>query len=211
MSAVQATLFSRTGEAKGKTDLPESLVGGSGSRRVLHEAIVALRRNQRRGTSNTLTRGEVTGGGRKPWKQKGTGNARSGSIRSPLWRKGGIIFGPHPRSYRVNLSHAKRLLALQTALYEKSQAAEVSVVEAIGFKKGKTGEAASLFKALGFFGRVLVVLDKREADTIRAIQNLRNVQVIDAAQINANDVLSAHQVLFTPASLEMLTSRFSKN
>src|SRR5436853_5148526 len=97
-------------------DLPDSFSSFAGSRRVLHEAIIALQGNQRRGTSDTKSRGEVTGGGHKPWKQKGTGNARAGSIRSPLWRKGGIIFGPHPRSYRVDLPASKKLMALQTAL-----------------------------------------------------------------------------------------------
>src|SRR5450432_176898 len=115
MAAIQAPLYSSLGEAKGQFDLPETIFGGTGSLRVLQEVIVGLQSNQRSGTSMTKTRGLVRGGGRKPWKQKGTGNARSGSIRSPLWRKGGTIFGPVPRSYRKGLDQSKRLLALQTA------------------------------------------------------------------------------------------------
>src|SRR5689334_139195 len=120
MSAPQAPLYSATGEAKGQFDLSEAIFSGTGSLRVLQEVIIGLQGNQRRGTSSTKTRGVVSGGGRKPWKQKGTGNARSGSNRSPLWRKGGIIFGPLPRSYRTDLDQAKRLIALQTALTEKA-------------------------------------------------------------------------------------------
>src|SRR6201996_5153586 len=116
MSALQAASYSVSGESKGNMDLPDILTATPGSRRVLHDAVVALQANQRRGTSMTKTRGLVSGGGRKPWKQKGTGNARAGSIRSPLWRKGGIIFGPVPRSYRIDLDTIKKQIALKTAL-----------------------------------------------------------------------------------------------
>src|SRR5258708_6367926 len=129
MSTLQASLYSNTGEATGKFDLPENLFPPAASRRILHEVVVAYQGNQRRGTSETKTRAHVSGGGRKPWKQKGTGNARSGSNRSPLWRKGGIIFGPHPRSYRIELNGAKKLMALQTALIEKAKASELSVID----------------------------------------------------------------------------------
>src|ERR1019366_1163078 len=131
MAFLQAPLFSATGEAKGQMDLPESIFGGAGSRRSLQQVIIGLQANQRQGTSSTKTRGLVRGGGRKPWKQKGTGNARSGSIRSPLWRKGGIIFGPLPRSYRQGLSQSSRLIALQTALFEKAKASDISIFETL--------------------------------------------------------------------------------
>src|SRR5258706_5208435 len=124
MATMQAPLYSVTGEAKGKMDLTEAIFGVAGSLRSLQQVIVGLQANQRQGTSSTKTRGLVRGGGRKPWKQKGTGNARSGSIRSPLWRKGGIIFGPLPRSYRQELTQSARLLALQNACFDKGQAAD---------------------------------------------------------------------------------------
>src|SRR5471032_2956024 len=137
MSAIQAPLFSATGESKGEFELPEAIFAVAGSLRVLQEVIIGLQANQRRGTSCTKTRGLVSGGGRKPWKQKGTGNARSGSNRSPLWRKGGIIFGPLPRSYRTDLDQAKRLLALQTALFEKAKASDLSVFESLTVEQPK--------------------------------------------------------------------------
>src|SRR6185369_6999497 len=129
------------GESKGQFDLSEAIFSPVGSRRVLQEVIIGLQANQRRGTSSTKTRGLVSGGGRKPWKQKGTGNARSGSIRSPLWRGGGIIFGPQPRSYRTDLDQSRRLLALQTALAQKAKASEIGVFESIAFSEPKTKEA----------------------------------------------------------------------
>src|SRR5882724_12610128 len=132
---LQAPLFSASGESKGQFDLPAAIFGAPGSRRVLQQVIVGLQANQRSGTSSTKTRSFVSGGGRKPWKQKGTGNARSGSIRSPLWRKGGIIFGPLPRSYRIDVNEAKRRTALQTALSQKAKAAELSILEDIQFEK----------------------------------------------------------------------------
>jgi len=135
MSALEAALFLASGEPQGKVELPETLFSDPGSRRTLQETIIALQRNQRRGTSETKTRGNVTGGGHKPWKQKGTGNARAGTIRSPLWRKGGIIFGPHPRSYRVELNQAKKTLALRTALVEKAKAQQIGVIESLTFEK----------------------------------------------------------------------------
>src|SRR5262249_29422471 len=138
---MEATLIKNTGDAQGKIELPESLFSLEGSRRILQEVVIALQANQRRGTSNTKTRSDVSGGGRKPWRQKGTGNARSGSNRSPLWRKGGIIFGPHPRSYRIDVPEAKRRMALATALIEKAKAQDVAVVESLPATEGKTSAA----------------------------------------------------------------------
>src|ERR1019366_2324015 len=158
---IELALFSGTGEAKGKVELPGAIAGLDLSRRTLHEVITVLRNNQRRGTSETKTRSFVSGGGRKPWKQKGTGNARSGSNRSPLWRGGGIIFGPHPRSYRVDLTREKKRAALLTALGEKAKGGEISVVESFPNWEGKTAPAEKLLTKLAVGRRALLVLDKK--------------------------------------------------
>lgn len=210
MSTLQAPLFSVSGEAKGQFDLPEAIFSKPGSRRVLQEVIIALQANQRSGTSSTLTRGLVRGGGRKPWKQKGTGNARSGSIRSPLWRKGGIIFGPSPRSYRTDLDQAKKLIALQTALAEKAKASELGVFESITFEKPRTQEAQRLLTKAGISGKVLVVVDKKDAHVSRAFGNIANVTLADAAQVNAWQLMASRNVLFTKAALEELSKRWPK-
>jgi len=210
MSPLQAPLFSATGESKGQFDLPEAIFAVSGSRRVLQDVIIGLQANQRRGTSMTKTRGLVSGGGRKPWKQKGTGNARSGSIRSPLWRKGGIIFGPQPRSYRTDLDQSRRLLALQTALSEKAKASELGVFEAIQFEQAKTQEARKLLDNAGISGKILLVTDRKDINVSRAFGNMKNVHLVDAAQLNAWQLMASKKVLFTRASLDELSKRWPK-
>lgn len=210
MAQVQAQLFTSTGEAKGKFELPETIFGGPGSRRVLQEVVIGLQANQRRGTSMTKTRGLVSGGGRKPWKQKGTGNARSGSIRSPLWRKGGIIFGPSPRSYRQGLDQMKRVIALQTALVEKASASQLGILESLKLKNPKTSEAKSILDKAGLSGRILLVVDKKDASLSRAFGNISGLTLADAAEINAWQLMAAHRVLFTKAAMEALESRWPK-
>lgn len=210
MVARQAPFFTSSGEAKGRIDLPEILFGHEGSRRTLFEAIVALQANQRRGTSATKTRGLVSGGGHKPWKQKGTGNARAGSNRSPLWRKGGIIFGPQPRSYRIELDGAKRLAALQTALIEKAKVDQLSVIDSLTIENGKTRSGYEILKKTGFSGSVLLVLDQSEASITRALRNVERLCVAKASEINAWGVMRAKQVLFTKSALETLANRFPK-
>ncbi len=207
---IQAPLYSPTGESKGQFELPDTIFGGPGSRRVLQEVIMALQGNQRRGTSSTKTRGNVRGGGRKPWKQKGTGNARAGSIRSPLWRKGGIIFGPLPRSYRIDMTGSKKLLALQTALVEKSKASQLGVVESIEFKEGKAKEGAQFLKKTGLKSSILLVVDKNSANLSRAIGNVVGLSICEVSEVNAWILLRAKQVLFSRAAFDLLLNRFPK-
>ncbi len=210
MAQIQAQLFSAAGEAKGKFDLPEAIFGGPGSRRVLQEVVIGYQANVRRGTSSTKTRGLVSGGGRKPWKQKGTGNARSGSNRSPLWRKGGIIFGPLPRSYRQGLDQMKRLIALQTALVEKASASQLGILESLKLKDGKTREAQAILEKTGIKGRTLLVIDKKDESICRAFSNLSGLTIISSNEINAWQLMAARNVLFTKAAFEALESRWPK-
>src|SRR5579864_6176724 len=149
MASVQAPLYSAAGEAQGQFDLPEVIFSAPGSRRVLQEVIVALQANQRRGTSSTKTRGEVSGGGHKPWKQKHTGNARAGSIRSPLWRKGGIIFGPEPRSYVQRLPATKRLAALRAVLQSAFGSGNLRIVDSFKVQEPKTKLVVEALNKLG--------------------------------------------------------------
>src|SRR5580765_1908010 len=138
---MEAPFYTASGDAKGNVELPKAIFGQDISKRVLQETLVAYQANQRRGTSDTKTRAEVSGGGHKPWRQKGTGNARSGSNRSPLWRKGGIIFGHRPRSYRMDVTEVKRLPALATALSIKAQAKGSALVESLPEGEGKHSAA----------------------------------------------------------------------
>jgi large subunit ribosomal protein L4 len=170
--------------------------------------ITAYRGNQRRGTSDTKTRAEVSGGGHKPWRQKGTGNARSGSNRSPLWRKGGIIFGPHPRSYRRDLDEAKRRLALTTALSVK--ASDVAVLESLPEGEGKTGALGKIFGKAVPEGRILVVVDKRSDLLRRSIRNIARVSLADTRELNAWMLMLAPKVLITKAALDALEARLPR-
>lgn len=210
MSTLQAPLFSAAGESKGKFELPEGIFAQEGSRRVLQDAVVVLQGNQRRGTSMTKTRGLVSGGGRKPWKQKGTGNARSGSIRSPLWRGGGIIFGPQPRSYRIDLDQSRRLLALQTALFEKAKASEISVFESFTFSKPKTSAAAAVLSKAGVSKKALIVLDRKDENVSRALANIDSVCLAYASDVNAWQLMSSRTVYFTKAAIDQLAKRWPK-
>jgi large subunit ribosomal protein L4 len=210
MAAIQAPLYSGTGEAKGQVDLPAAIFNGTGSRRVLQEVIIGLQANQRQGTSSTKTRGLVSGGGHKPWKQKGTGNARSGSNRSPLWRKGGIIFGPLPRSYRTALDQSKRLLALQTAFLEKAKASELGIFEALKVEQPKTREVKSIFQKAGMSPRTLIVVDVRDEKITRAFANLKDVCIVEAGEINAWLLMRSRKVFLTQAALEALEKRWPK-
>jgi large subunit ribosomal protein L4 len=210
MSPLQAPLFSATGEGQGTIDLPPAIFGVSGSRRVLQETVRALQANQRCGTSSTKTRAMVRGGGHKPWKQKGTGNARAGSIRSPLWRKGGIIFGPHPRSYRIDLGRVKREIALQTALAEKARASEIRVLDSLTISEPKTREAEQWLRKIEASGRILLVVDKKEEKVVRAFNNIEGIRLAEAAELNAWHLMAARRVLVTKAALEALERRLPK-
>jgi large subunit ribosomal protein L4 len=207
---MEAPLFSTSGESKGNFELPATLFGQEISKRVLQEVLVAYQANQRRGTSDTKTRAEVSGGGHKPWRQKGTGNARSGSNRSPLWRKGGIIFGPHQRSYRIDVNEYKRRLALATALTVKAQDQNVVVLESLPEGEGKTGAVSALLGKTVPAGRVLVVVDKKTDLLLRGLRNVKRVNVQDTREVNSWSLMHAQKVLVTKAALQSLETRFPK-
>jgi large subunit ribosomal protein L4 len=208
--ALQAPLFDATGKSQGNVDLSTNIFEAGGSRYVLHEVIVALQRNQRRGTSMTKTRGLVSGGGRKPWKQKGTGNARAGSIRSPLWRKGGIIFGPLPRSHRINIDGVKKESAMLTALSEKAKANEIVVLESLKAEEGKTSSAVQIVYGAGHSPRTLLVVAERQPDVLRATRNINWLETATARELNAWMLMRARKVIFLRTALEALEKRFPK-
>jgi large subunit ribosomal protein L4 len=176
----------------------------------LHEVVIATLANRRAGSAETLRRGEVSGGGRKPWKQKHTGRARSGSNRSGLWRKGGVIFGPHARSYRQYLGKAKRNLALIQALSLRHAEGAIQVVDGLAVGKPKTAEFAAILNALKVpFKKSLVVLDAHNAALTQAGRNLEGVLLVLPSDLNAYDVLKANRLVITEAALNALTKSLS--
>lgn len=181
--------------------LSEAVFGVPVKGHLLHEAVRWQRAKQRRGTASTKGRSEVSGGGRKPWRQKGTGRARAGSNRSPLWRHGGISHGPKPRDWSFRFPKALRRDALRTALSTKIAAREVRILEDLTMDRPSTKTFQSLLKGLGITGKVLVVTSQREEAVEKSARNLPRVKVLLAQGVNVSDVLNADVILFTREAL----------
>ncbi len=181
--------------------LSEAVFGVPVKGHLLHEAVRWQRARQRRGTASTKGRSEVSGGGRKPWRQKGTGRARAGSNRSPLWRHGGISHGPKPRDWSFRFPKALRRDALRTALSTKIAAREVRILEDLTMDRPSTKTFQSMLKGLGITGKVLVVTSRREEAVEKSARNLPQVKVLLAQGVNVSDVLNADVILFTREAL----------
>ena len=172
---------------------------------VLHDAVVLAMANERQGTHSTKTRAEVSGGGRKPWRQKGTGNARQGSIRAVQWRKGGIAFGPKPRDYSKKQNRKERRLALKSALTYLAKDNAVVAIENIKFETNKTKEMNSLLNTLGVANnKVLLVVSELDDNVCLAARNLANVKVVLPAEVNTFDVLNCDNMVITADALKTL-------
>jgi large subunit ribosomal protein L4 len=202
----QTTLYDRTGAAVGNVDLADTLFAAPVNEAVLHQAVVAQLAGRRLGTHSTKTRGEVRGGGRKPYRQKGTGRARQGSRVAPHYRGGGVVFGPHPRSYEQKLPKKMRRLALRSALTAKLNDDAIRVVDAFGMAdeprtKVFAGVLAALGAGDGHGRRVLVVAPARDEPLVRSAANLPSVTVILADSLNVVDLLNADAVLIEQPAL----------
>jgi large subunit ribosomal protein L4 len=178
--------------------LPEAVFGAEVKPHLLHEVVRMQRANRRQGSADTKGRSDVSGGGRKPWRQKGTGRARAGTIRSPLWRHGGTIFGPHPRDYGYQVPKAVRRQALCGALTAKAQAGAVRLVESLSLEKPSTKMVRGLLKALGVSGRTLVILAGRDGVVEKSVRNLSDVRVLTVQGLNVYDILRADTLVLTP-------------
>ncbi len=202
----QTTLYDRSGAAVGDVDLAEELFAAPVNEAVLHQAVVAQLAGRRLGTHSTKTRGEVRGGGRKPYRQKGTGRARQGSRVAPHYRGGGVVFGPHPRSYEQKLPKKMRRLALRSALTAKLNDDAIRVVDAFGMaEEPKTRALAGVLTALGAGDghgkRVLLVAPGKDEPLVRSAANLPSVTVILADSLNVVDLLNADAVLIEQPAL----------
>jgi len=191
-------------EKVGSVDLREDVFGGRVKTDLIHESVVAANASERRGTHATKTRAMVSGSGKKPWRQKGTGRARVGEIRNPLWRKGGTTFGPQPRSYAYQLPKKVELGALRAALMQKLRDGEVTVVEALSVSEIRTKAAAEMLKRLGVSGRALLVDVKPEDMLTLSVRNIAGVRVLPSNRISARDVMNTRRVVLTRAAIEKL-------
>lgn len=191
----------------GEINLSNEVFGAPRRPHVLHEAIINFLANQRQGTHATKTRGLVSGGGRKPWRQKHTGRARAGSIRSPLWRGGGVVFGPQPRDYSYNLPKRFKRLALRTALSAKLTDGEIVITDNLFFEKPNTKKMVSILRNLGLEGKsVLIVLPEKDDSVLLSARNIPGVSVIRSADLNPYSVISHNTLLMTKESVIQLES-----
>ncbi len=194
---MKAKLYQQDGTVKGEVELPEAVFGVEVNEPLLHQVIVQLQANQRQGTSKTKTRAEVSGGGRKPWKQKGTGRARAGSNTSPIWVRGGKAHGPSPRDYYTTIPKKMRKLALASALSSRAQSENVLVVDSILCEQPKTKIIASLVSALSLNGkRNLLVVDKECSNIYLSGRNIPDLEIKPISEVNAYDIIANENIIF---------------
>jgi large subunit ribosomal protein L4 len=191
-------------EKIGSLDLSDEVFGGRVKTDLIHESVVRANAADRRGTHATKTRAMVSGSGKKPWRQKGTGRARVGEIRNPLWRKGGTVFGPQPRSYEYQLPKKVEKGALRAALSQRLRDGAVTVVDALSVAEIKTKAAAEMLKRLGVNGKALLVDVKPEDRLALSVRNIEGVRLLASNRISARDVMDTRQVVLTRAALEKL-------
>ena len=197
-------VFNQKGEKVGERQLSEVIFGIEPNKHVMHDAVVNYLANQRQGTFSNKTRAEVRGGGRKPWRQKGTGRARHGSSRSPIWVGGGVVFAKKPRDFSYTLPKKVRRLALKSALSVKAQDEAVTLVDELKMDAPSTKEMIKILENLKLEGKTLVVLDKNDVAVVRSISNLPKVKSISVNNINTYTVLNYDNILFTSAALDQL-------
>lgn len=171
---------------------------------VLFDAIHLARSAMRQGTASTKTRAEVSGGGRKPWKQKGTGRARQGSTRSPQWYHGGIVFGPKPRSYSIKMNRKERRLALKSALSYKAIGSEIVVLDSLTLENNKTKDMKNVLANLNISGKILMVVEELTDNVILASRNLGNILLLEASEINVLDIVSVDHLIITEAAVKQI-------
>ena len=198
------------GEEVGSIELCDKIFAADINEAVLHAATRAYLLNQRQGTQSTLTRTEVSGGGRKPWRQKGTGRARQGSTRSPQWTHGGIVFAPKPRSYRTAMNRKVKRIALYSALSAKMAGNEIVVLDAITTDSYKTKTMVNMLTAVGAAKKTLVVLDEINEMVIKSFANIPGVKTVQANMLNVYDILNCDTFLMTKAAAGKIEEVYSK-
>ncbi|TDA68596.1 MAG: 50S ribosomal protein L4 [Clostridia bacterium] len=197
-------VYNMQGEQVGSIELSETVFGGEVNEAAMHQVLVVQAANRRQGTASTRTRGEVRGGGRKPWRQKGTGRARAGSTRSPLWRGGGTVFGPRPRDYRQVVPRALRRTALRSALAAKLRDGELLVLEKLALAEVKTRNMASMLKAVGADQSALIVMAEPDKRLSLSTRNIPGVATIPARELNLYEVLGHRHLILTREAVDQV-------
>lgn len=193
----KVALYSMDGTAVGDIDLSDDIFGVEVNHHVMHQVVKMQLANKRQGTQSALTRAEVRGGGAKPWRQKGTGRARHGSIRSPIWRKGGVVFAPKPRSYRYSLPKKVRRLAMKSALSSKVNEEAILVLDSLELKEAKTKEMAKVLDNFNINKKALIVLEGKNETVERAARNIPGVKLSYVNTLNVLDILNYDNFVIT--------------
>ncbi|MDE2843344.1 MAG: 50S ribosomal protein L4 [Chloroflexota bacterium] len=199
---MEIPVINQRGQAAGTVEVDEAVFDVPMNHSLVHQVVVAYQANKRQGTHDTKTRGEVSGGGRKPWIQKHTGRARQGSIRSPQWRHGGTVFGPHPRDYRQQIPRRMRQLALKCAISEKIRQGGLVCIDSLDSLDGKTKSMVTLLSSLGLSKTTLVVTEEATANVAQSGRNLKQVWSLPVNQLNAHELLRRTTVLITRDALK---------
>jgi len=203
---VKVPLYNMEGQTIGEVELRDDIFGITPHVPVMHQALVRQLANARLGTHKTKTRGEVSGGGRKPWRQKGTGRARQGSIRAPQWRGGGTVFGPRPRSYRQKMPKKMRHLAYKSALSVKAKEGQIIVLDKLEMPEPKTKAMAALLGALAVDSSALILLPGRNENVEKSARNLPGVKTLRAQYLNVRDLLGYDYLVMPLGALEVIES-----
>ncbi|MGD8412789.1 MAG: 50S ribosomal protein L4 [Candidatus Latescibacterota bacterium] len=204
-----ATVYGDDGTETGTMELPEKLFGREVNEHVIHEAVVAYLANQRQGTASTKERSDVRGGGSKPYRQKGTGRARQGTIRSPLHRGGGTVFGPHPRSYNKSLPRKQKRLALLSSLSSRANNGDILVIKGLEFDEPKTKRFAGLLENIDVADKkILVVVDDPSEATVKSARNITGVEIVRANMVSPYQVMWADKILITEGAIARMEEVF---
>ncbi len=197
-------VYKMDGTEAGTMKLNDKVFGVEYNEPLIHQAVVTRLANERQGTKSTLTRTEVRGGGRKPWRQKGTGNARQGSIRAPQWIKGGVVFAPKPRDFSKDMNKKAKVAALLSALSKKVADGEFVVVDKLEVKEGKTKEMVAFQKALGLEKSAIIYMDNDDVNVIRAAQNIQKLSTLPVTQISTYEIVANAKVVMTKAAVKKI-------
>lgn len=206
----ELAIYNTKGQSVGKVELDKKVFSGEVNEAILHQVIRMYEANQRQGTADTKTRSEVRGGGKKPWKQKGTGRARAGTNRSPLWKGGGKVFGPHPRDYSYSVPKSVKRLALISSLNAKVNDNDMIVLEDLKLEKPKTKEFAAMLGKIKAEQKPMIVLESKDQAVVRASRNIGNLLLRDYKALNAYEILKQKKVVITHKALEALTKLLVK-
>ena len=206
---LKTNVYNMSGELVGEIELSEAVFGINPNESVVHDMVKNHLANKRQGTQSALTRAEVAGGGRKPWRQKGTGRARQGSTRAPQWTHGGIVFAPKPRDYSYNLNKKVKRLALKSALSAKAAEASIVVIDSIKMEAPKTAEFAKFLNAVGCNTKTLVVTAAADQNVVKSGRNIPGCEVTFANVINVYDIVNANKLVVDKAALAKIEEVFA--